>query len=483
MVAFEARHAARVVAAVVTLALASLAAPCAAALDPEAYEQLQQEILAKIEEIRARDGQYSPALRDELARLIVLYRENEDHALALVTIERALQVFRANSGLHSLEQVPLLMQRLESEEALGNDAAVWDLEQELLTLARRHPDDPDSVPVLRAVAARQMEVVGRVVDSNEVPPQMIYGCYYQEWAIVDGRAENCNAGSRSTAVQGMLADANRNHADAVAVLLRNEAYSSEALRELEMDLVRGAKLIQDEYERDGNRSITGTRTKNEVPVPLVPWSLQAELREPWRSRMASVVELADWDLPYDSAGTPEEDFLQESEPRDARFRAPYYRGRQSLRRLYVYSVVDSRTPLEQATALVQMADWDLLFSSNGLAIDGYVLAHGMLERAGVDEAAVAELFVPTLPVVLPAFEPNPLARDETRPATGYIDVELEITKYGRARAVEIRAAVNAADDARSDLVDLLRSSRFRPRLTDGRFDDSPPVAVRYHLYD
>jgi hypothetical protein len=480
LVAFGARRAARVIAAFGTLALA---APCAAALDPAVYEELERQILDNIEQIRARDGQYSPALRDELARLIVLYRENEDYALALVAIERALQVQRANGGLYSLEQVPLLMQRLESEEALGNDAEVWDLEQELLTLARRHPDDPQAVPVLRAVADRQMEVVGRVVDSNEIPPQMIYGCYYQEWAIIDGRAENCNAGSRSTAVQGMLADANRNHADAIAVLLRNEAYSSDALRELEMELVRGANLIQEEYERDGNRSITGTRTKNQVPVPLVPWSSQAELREPWRSRMATVMELADWDLPYDSAGTPEEDFLQEMEPRDSRFRAPYYRGRQSLRRLYVYSVVDASPPAERAAAIVQIADWDLLFSSNGLAIEGYTLAQDMLERTGADEAALAQLFAPELPVVLPAFEPNPLARDDTRPATGYIDVEFAITKYGRAREIELRSAENASDDARSNLVTLLKSSRFRPRPTDGRFDDSLPIVVRYHLYD
>ena len=458
-------------------------APCAAALDVAAFDEQQRQILAMIEEIQARDGQYSPALLDELTRLIVLYRENDDNALALVAIERALQVVRANSGLYSLDQVPLLWQRIDSEEAFGNHAAVWDLEQELLTLARRHPDDPQAVPVLRAVADRQMEVVGRMVDSGEIPPQVILGCYYREWSTaVDGDGK-CHAGSRSTAVQGILADADRNYADAIAVLLRNESYSSDELRELEMELVRGAELIYEEYARDGNRSVTGTRTKNEVPMPLVPWSSAAEVLEPWRSRMAPIVELADWDLPYDSAGTPEEDFLQELEPRDSRFRAPYYRGRQSLRRLYAYSVASSSPPSAQAAAIVQMADWDLLFSNNGLAVEGYTLAQGMLERASADEMSFAQVFAPELPVVLPSFEPNPLARDETRPATGYVDVAFAITKYGRAREIEVRAAANATDDARKDLVNLLKSSRFRPRLTDGRFVDSLPVVVRYHLYD
>jgi hypothetical protein len=464
-------------------ALAALVAPCAAALDVAAFDEQQREILAKVEAAQARGGPYAPALLDELKRLILLYRENDSPALALVAIERALQVVRANSGLYSLEQVPLLWQRLESEEALGDDAAAWDVEQELLTLARRHPDDGQTVPVLRGVADRQMAVVQRMVDSGETPPQIILGCYYNEWSTAVGGNSSCNSGTRSTAVQGMLADANRNYADAIAVLLRNEAYSSAELRELEMELVRGAELIYEKYARDGNRGVTGTRTKNEVPMPLAPWSPTAEIREPWRSRMAPIIELADWDLPYDSEGPPEDDFLQEMEPRDARFRGPYYRGRQGLRRLYMYSVVASSAPLEQATAIVQMADWDLLFSSNGLAIEGYTLARGMLERAGAERESLAELFAPALPVVLPSFERNPLAPHEARAATGHIDVGFAITRYGRAREIEIGDAANATDRARSDLVRLLKSSRFRPRLTDGRFADSPPVVVRYHLYD
>jgi hypothetical protein len=130
-----------------------------------------------------------------------------------------------------------------------------------------------------------------------------------------------------------------------------------------------------------------------------------------------------------------------------------------------------------------MADWDLLFSSNGLAIEGYTLAQQMLERAGADEASARELFAPELPVLLPSFERNPLAPDETRAATGHVDAAFVITKYGRAREIEIRDVVNADDGAQRDLANLLKSGRFRPRVTNGRFVDSPRVVVRYRLYD
>jgi hypothetical protein len=460
-----------------TAAFFAFAAPCFAELDVAAFDDEQRRVLAAIEEIEARDGPYSPALLDELKRLIVLYTESDNPVLALVVIERALQVVRANSGLYSLEQVPLLWQRIESEEALDNHAEVWDLEQELLTLVRRHPEDLQAVPILRRMADRQMAVLGRVVDSGEIPPQVIHGCYYQQWRISDG---DCHSGSRTTVVQGMLADAERNYADAIAILLRNEVFASRELRELEMELVRGAALIHDEYERDGNRGITGTRIKNEVPVPLVPWTFAARTLEPWRSRMAPIVELADWDLPRELAGTPEADFLDQPQPRDARFRIPYYRGRQSLRRLYAYDVAGSSPPSSRAAAIVAIADWDLLFSNNALAVEGYALARGLLAEAA-DEALLAQTFAPALPIVLPSFDPNPLAPDDTRPAIGHIDVAFAITQYGRARDIEIRGAANAAAAAQRDLVSLLRGSRFRPRSAGGRGES--PVAMRYYVYD
>src|SRR5687767_6060630 len=106
----------------------------------------------------------------------------------------------------------------------------------------------------------------------------------------------------------------------------------------------------------------------------------------------------------------------------------------------------------------------------------------MLEQDGASQTSVEQLFGPPTPVVLPAFQPNPLARDATRAETGYIDVEFEITKYGRSRAVEILDNANATHAAKQDLMTLIRSSRYRPRLTEGTFADATPVRMRYYLY-
>lgn len=94
---------------------------------------------------------------------------------------------------------------------------------------------------------------------------------------------------------------------------------------------------------------------------------------------------------------------------------------------------------------------------------------------------IDELFSPKTPVVLPAFEPNPLATDATQASTGYIDVTFEISG-GEARRVRVVAATtNVTDADKKRLVELIQSSRFRPRLTDGRFTRASPVVLRYNL--
>jgi hypothetical protein len=194
--------------------------------------------------------------------------------------------------------------------------------------------------------------------------------------------------------------------------------------------------------------------------------------EPWRSRVEPLRALATWNT--------EEATLDATE---ARLMLTYYRGRQSLRRLYLYDKASAGSAVVLAEAVAQIADWDLLYSQNGSAVRGYEVAHAMLRDAGVPAASIEHLFAPKTPVVLPAFEPSPFARDEANEATGHVDVSFEITQYGRARAVEILGSANASEDEIDRVVDLISSKRFRPRPTDGQFGAASRVVVHYDLHD
>ena len=459
MESFGVRRASESAAAIAAaLVLAALTIPVTAQLASDDEPQLQQ-----IQEILSRDGPHAFALLEPLTSLGLLYQESEDYALAIVTLERALQIVRINKGLRSLEQVPLVRALMRIEDARGNHEGAWERQQDLLRLVRRYPDDIRTVPVLREIADNQMAVLNDVIGGKR-PPEVVLGCYFQEWSMHgDG---SCDSGSKSTVIQAMLADAQRNYSDAIAVMLRQGLYGDD-LRELELDVLRGVLLMQSGF---GSPSLS---------LSMAPGFIGVSGAEPWRGRIAAVIQLASWDLPYPNFGSLESDsnvFTKRVHVMD-----PYQRGRQSLRRLYAYGAASSDSPLRQADAMAQIGDWDLLYSHNGRAMESYALAQATLEQAGA-AAAINELFAPSTPVVLPAFQPNPLMRDETRATTGYIDVAFEITKYGQSRAVEIRDAANATLAAKRNLLALIRNNRFRPQLTDGQFADATPVRVRYYLY-
>jgi hypothetical protein len=159
----------------------------------------------------------------------------------------------------------------------------------------------------------------------------------------------------------------------------------------------------------------------------------------------------------------------------------YELGRYSLRRLVEYELAAESPWPEVIRALVELADWDLLYSHNSLAITAYEEAYAELKQAGVRQAAIDGIFSPSMPVVLPVFSPNPLAAGAA-PAAEYIDVEFEIRKYGQSRNLRIIGTTAQVTDAdRDKLSRLIKRSRFRPRMANGQIESAANVSVRYYL--
>ncbi|HEX7236104.1 MAG TPA: tetratricopeptide repeat protein [Gammaproteobacteria bacterium] len=163
-------------------------------------------------------------------------------------------------------------------------------------------------------------------------------------------------------------------------------------------------------------------------------------------------------------------------------------GRAMLRSLHERHVKYSAPLPVQMNALLQMADWDLLFAGGRnekeAAFQAYETLYAQLRQEGMEQSFVDGIFSPSLPVVLPAFSPNPLVSAETPGSRGFIDVAFEITKYGKGTSIEVLdTTTNRTDAARLRLVGLIQRSRFRPRMTDGAFEDSARVVVRYYVND
>lgn len=140
------------------------------------------------------------------------------------------------------------------------------------------------------------------------------------------------------------------------------------------------------------------------------------------------------------------------------------------------------TPVAIAEAMIELADWTLLFALNGQALRKYEAVHDFLSTADVTAEELEQLLSPEVPAVLPAFGADVDVVDPTVGYLGYVDVAIETTRYGRAKKVDILATSAAASsDVLKELKHVLARSRFRPRFDDGELVRNDYFALRYYF--
>ena len=141
------------VAAAAALSGGLFAQPELASIDPEA------QLLEQIAELQAEAGVARPAgLVDPLRALAMVHQEAGDHVLAIATLEEARYVTRIHNGFASADEALLLRQQIRSEKALGRHERVWDLEQDMVALARQNHDDIRMLPIFREVVDDRLAV-------------------------------------------------------------------------------------------------------------------------------------------------------------------------------------------------------------------------------------------------------------------------------------------------------------------------------------
>ena len=157
--------------------------------------------------------------------------------------------------------------------------------------------------------------------------------------------------------------------------------------------------------------------------------------------------------------------------------------------MIAYEIRSAAPAAARANAIAELADWHLLPAHNdrrrfddGTALALYERAYWELQQGDDARASTAQIFAPDLPVTLPTFEPNPFASAATAESSRYIDVAFAVTKYGTGEQIEILdTSKDATRVEERDLIRLIESTSFRPRVIDGELADSAPVIVRYHL--
>lgn len=392
----------------------------------ETSVEREQQLVAAIEEEESLNGPYSEALIGPLTALSLHYEETGNHNLVDALIARVLQVIRANYGLYSLEQAPAIRRLIAREEARGNSVGAWDLEQGLLALSVRHPDDVRSAGIIRDTADRRLNILERY-EAGEFPPEIVLGCYYND------------AGEH----------------------LRAQVRGSRPLT-----AYPGAR------QSDACASGSGTRAKR---------ALAGEVMTLYSAAAAFYLGKQDF------ASAELGEVLTEVVRVSYRYGNPGL-GRTALNHLVTHESESSASALRQAAALVHLADWELLYSPvwgtryRDSALATYEEAYASLIEHGVPQAEIDRLFSPDTPVVLPHFAPSPLAADGVHESVPYVDVSFVVTRIGRSSNVRVlEASENLSRADQRTLVRTIRHGRFRPRMIGGELADSEPLVARLYL--
>jgi hypothetical protein len=463
-------------------AAAACLAPGAALAQPEpdlfATTDAQVELVQQISELRALGGPSPESTIAPLRALALQYQEAGNDALAVVALEEARHVTRVHHGLWSADEAVLLRQQIRSEEALGSHERAWNLEQDMVTIARRHLDDMRMVPVFRELAEDRAQALAEY-RAGHLPPEIYLGCYHAaprpRYDDPRGRRlpslgapGGCRSGTSDTVISKLRSEILTYYADAIEVIVKNGDYASRELRDLEK---RAIQVMRSAPYPVAVVSPTGAaRTQTDAPFAPATRCLR---------------ETLDGLLALELVGTCLEPVIHGNG-----FVVSNVGSWVGLVRLIAYEIRSSAPAADRATAIAELADWQLLitpadrrrFGNGESALRLYERAYRELRQGADVPASAAQVLSPELPVALPTFAPNPFAAVTATAASRYIDVSFAVTKYGQADRIEILATSKGATRAEErDLIRLLERTTFRPRFVDGKLADSAPVVVRYDL--
>ena len=273
--------------AAVAALVAGLALSSTSFAQSDAAASSIDELLDQARVVESRDGENSPSLIALYTELGLRYQDKDEPAHAAAATQRALEILRVNEGLYTLDQAPLVRQLIHNALALGDRDAAWELEQGLLRLAERYPNDLRTARILSDVGDRRIEILKRYNDA-EFPPEIVLGCYYANRLVTteqEEREKSCTAGSRSRAQQNLASEALSYYSHAADILNAN------ASDELPILLT---KLVVGSYAYMANRSRTELGRQSLTSL----LAYQNENSAPWPARIETLVLTADWDLMY-----------------------------------------------------------------------------------------------------------------------------------------------------------------------------------------
>ncbi len=425
-----------------------------AAAQQEALRASIAEYVARIGDKEASEGPYSDELTQDLLATGQIYQQLDEHAEALNYFTRAQNISRSNHGIEDIDQAPVMEAMTVSHLALEQYTQADAVQDGLLYLYQKAYGEgsPEVAPALHRLGEWNLQAFlsrsNIMLNIKRINMQNFFGAtgYNAARRIADVGAYT-EPNNPTTTPLFKLYLAQVNFQNAINLMLQAKDYANPELLELERKLVTTLFLH--------------THQENIVYEPDFYLS---------RTNKATGTRL----------DTSAQNLLN-SEDYDA--------GVESLRRSLTYIVNnEQRTPEQVAEAMLEAADWELLFVRSRRADEKYGEAYSFFIDNPEMTATITDRVYPEFPVVLPVFLPAPnsreklgIAADEEVNYFGYFDVSFSITKSGKTRRVDfLGQGGEVTRNMEIRLGDYLKNLTFRPRFKEGELDTAP-LRLRYYI--
>lgn len=160
---------------------------------------------------------------------------------------------------------------------------------------------------------------------------------------------------------------------------------------------------------------------------------------------------------------------------------PYRDGKRALLRRVNLFKSNPELPInDQVEALVHLGDWYFLFDKRESALKVYTEALRLLSGTDQDNLAGRIFDRPRALNFAISFD-DASTRLDKKKQTGYVRIKFSVTPSGRTRDIEIVES-NPPDMKDSEVYKSIKSTRYRPRIVDGR----PVLAkgvIEKHIFD
>jgi hypothetical protein len=460
----------------------------------EQLAALADRLLQSIDEEKSRNGERSSNLIDPLTSLAAVYDELGDHLHAVAALEQARALIRMTNGLRSLKQAAIVEQQIDAVETIGSPAESAALQESLLELAQDNAGNPGVAPLLTTVADRQMNLVRTYLEhgiwpGTRDPVREVRGSGWKPSTPIamrntsTARLERIRSDYDETIHRALKRDDELENLPAIEAGLTETYRLIDTVNDFveEGPLPRGfpPQWDADPPSNDREFALAAFRRARRLYSAAMQ---AARANSPSEAGEHLALERQLIATYYFEAAHPELHPREHVRARRSDVKDKVFlSGVAALQAEVIDNLTRHASPTAVARALVELGDWRLIFSDNGTALKNYQDAYDFLVRKNVPAAAMASLFSPALPAMLPAFAQE-MHFDPARRYRGYIDVAVEIGRYGGMNGMDIVAASPHASGAiQKRLKSYVAENRFRPRFVDGRPLRSDRFPVRFYF--